>query len=222
MNEKRIFIGEQVTLTIDLDTSGTEADFPIAGELVARLALPGAATALLEVAPVAVDATAGTADITIDVPDDAAEGLYQLFVEATTGPTVYTDPPIAVLLSLRPSAVEDAPAEPTLAAMPYSRYLSLGGCIVAEAEWPRFRAEAVRTVRDITMLASLEGTDYDAELADAIARAADAHFEKRNAVASEKFGANYQVTYGSLAGYLSPSVAASAALFGTGLTYRGI
>lgn len=104
----------------------------------------------------------------------------------------------------------------------YAEYQSWGGVLIALEDWPTRRAAALRTVHDVTLRRTLTGTGYDAEIRDAICRAAEIHHHiDPRAVTAESIG-SYSASYADPQTEDDARRVAINALSTTGLTYRGI
>jgi len=102
----------------------------------------------------------------------------------------------------------------------WTDYVAVGGSLIAESEWPRYRRDALRVLEDITFGRIATTTDASdlAKITDATFRVADACYASTAGVSSEKIG-SYSVTY---KGTTDPYSVARRALRGTGLTYTGL
>ena len=216
---QRVYIGESVTLSIDLDTSVLDTDYDLAAaDLIFRVAQPGSRVAALEVDGAVVDAAAGTCTVTLADTDTelltVGEWRYQLIDDA-----------LPLVLAEGPLQVSEIIAEPltepdTLAPDPpvsFDAYVARGGEIIAEEDWRRYAFEAARVVADV-MGSNVASEDEDAEaIIEATCRVAEAVYISGNGALSERFG-DYAVTYA----HITPEAVAIRALAGTGLTNRSV
>lgn len=104
----RIYIGETVTLAIDLDTSALDADYDLSeATLIYRLALPGAAEADVSASAEVVDAEAGTLTVTLEAEDtgELTPALWMWQLVDTDGPLVLASGSIPALTMLEEPGV---------------------------------------------------------------------------------------------------------------------
>lgn len=228
----KLYVGEGVTWTIDLDASADDTDYGLGVAPVLRIAPPGIADAAFEVTCTISDAEAGTVTAVISDADSALlwPGDWVRQVQAGDTGLVLFEDTITVYPSIGEEATgDDVPTEPEPG---FAAYLAAGGATVPASAWRRYRADAWRVLQDVTYGRVDDPGTYitdatalalaEASINEAVFRTADALYRLENDnMQSGKLG-NYSYTRGTVRTQADADAVAMRALRGTGLTYRGV
>ena len=228
---ERIYIGEAVTLPINLDTSLTDTDYDLSSATVIfRLAPLGSDVAAIQVSCDVTDATTGTVDVDLATSDteDLSPGTHHWQLIDTTGPLVLAEGELEAVTLL---AGVDAQSDLGDLDLTWEQYQDRGLGPIPQNEWLRYRFEAQRRLYDVTMGKSADPSEHITDatylaaaierLKEALCRGADVLYFVATGVSSESFQ-SYSVKYGIPKTLADVDRIMGTTLMDTGLTYRGI
>lgn len=216
---KKLYIGEPLTFAVDIDTSASDDDYPLGGELSATVAKPGSPDAVVTPTVTITDAEEGMVDVafTVEQSEDLEEGEWVCHVMDSEGLSLAEFRFLAVL-----RATDSGDFERDVLRLPFSAYELAGGRDIPHEKWERYAAEAARVVMDATMRRARDAFDDHAEqITDALLRVAEALYAADTGVVSESLG-GYSYSVAEPPTRRDAAHVAVMALSGTGLTYRGL
>lgn len=220
---KTIYIGEQVVLAFDLDTSLTDDDYDLNGATpVLRLAKPGEDANVLSATGTVTDATEGQVSVTLLATDteDLAQGVYDAQLIDTATPVLLWEGQVEAkrLISSTASTSTTGTFDVT-----YEEYIEWRGGPISAELWPVYHQRAQDYITDLcgTAHTSLTATYDVTRVKKAVARVADALWKREDAPSSESKGA-VSVSYAEPWTDAKVRSEAVTALSGLGVTYRGV
>jgi len=228
---ERIYIGETVTLPIDLDTSLTDSDYNLSEiTVIFRIAPVGTDVAAVQVTCDVTGETTGHVDVDLATADTAKldPGKHSWQLIDSTNTLVLAEGTIQVSTMLAAVGTQTTAGDLDLT---WEQYQDRGYGPIPERDWLRYRYEAQRLLYDVTIGKSDDPADTITDatrlaaakerLKEALCRCADVLYFVMTGVSSESFH-SYSVSYGEPKTRADAEALAILTLSNTGLCYRGI